>query len=151
MTTQLSPSFTLEELTYSTTAKRQGLDNTPNDQQVAELKRLCQTLLEPTRALLGVPFHVDSGFRSPAVNNAVGSTASHSAHLDGRAADVIPMKADLRACFDKVRQSNLPFDQIIIECGAWLHMAIAPQGSEPRRQSLIATGSPGHWSYQPAP
>ncbi len=152
MATPLSPNFTLEEMTFSVTALRRGLDNTPNSQQLAELKRLCETLLEPARALLALPFHVDSGFRSPALNAAVGSTAPHSAHLDGRAADIIPIGADLRMCFDKLRHSPLlPFDQIIIECNSWLHMAISPQGSAPRRESLMATGSPGHWSYQRVP
>lgn len=151
MATPLSPNFTLEEMTYSATALRRGIDNTPNPQHIAELKRLCDTLLEPARALLGVPFHIDSGFRSPALNTAVGSTAPNSAHLFGRAADVVPQNSDLRACFDKIRHSPLPYDQIIIECNAWLHMAIAPVGTQPRRQSLIASGSPGHWSYQPAP
>lgn len=145
MTTQLTEHFSLEELTFSQTALRLGIPNDPNADQLGNLHILCETLLEPARALLGVPFSVDSGFRSLPLNHAVGG-ARNSAHLDGRAADCKP-QMDLQEAFDKLRHSDLVFDQIIFECHAWIHLAIAANGEEPRRQALTASGGPGHWSY----
>jgi hypothetical protein len=55
---------------------------------------------------------------------------------------------DLREAFDRLRSSDLPYDQIIFECNAWLHLAIAKAREIPRRQALTATGGPGHWAYQ---
>jgi hypothetical protein len=141
----LTPHFTLDELLRSEAALRQGIPNQPNDEQLHNLQRLCEVLLEPARAILG-PIHVNSGFRSPALNEAVHG-AHNSAHLDGRAADLIPVNYDLRRAFDTLRVSSLPFDQIIIECNAWIHLAVARKGETPRRQALSAFGTPGHWTY----
>jgi zinc D-Ala-D-Ala carboxypeptidase len=141
--------FTLEELEFSQLASRQGIDNIPDANEVMQLATLCRLVLEPARALLGVPLHVDSGFRSPAINNLVGG-APDSAHLDGRAADVIPIGLELRAAFATLKASDIPFDQLIIECNEWLHLSIAKPGVEPRHQTLAATGKPGRWTYVPA-
>ena len=144
----LSPNFALDEMLRSQTALRLGLANTPSDAQVDNLKRLCMTLLEPVRSLLGCPLHVDSGYRSPIVNAAVGGSVD-SAHMDGRAADVIPIGVSLQDAFDAIqRNTALPWDQLIGECGpAWLHLAVAKDGSVPRRQVLTCSGIPGHWTY----
>lgn len=144
---QLSENFTLEEMTRSQTALRQGIDNTPTATQITRLTVLCETLLEPARKLLGVPLHIDSGFRCPALNTAVGG-ASTSAHLDGRAADIVPIGLTLQEAFDTLRKSDLPYDQIITECNAWIHIAIAANGTRPRRQMLAAKGSAGNWKYE---
>lgn len=150
--TQLSHNFTLQELTRSQAAFRLGVDNQPGPSELANLARLAHDLLEPVRTLLGVPLHVDSGFRCEAVNKAVGSTSKHSAHLDGRAADIIPVGMDLREAFDKIRHApGLPLDQIIIECNAWIHLAIAPAGQQPRHMALEAIGKPGQWAYSTVP
>lgn len=142
----LSPNFTLQEMTFSQTAARLGVDNTPNDEQLANLVRLCETLLEPARLMLEVPLHVDSGFRSPHINQLVGG-ASNSAHMEGRAADVLPIGMGLQEAFDKLRHDGLPYDQIIIECNAWIHLSIPALDAMARRQALTASGGPGHWSY----
>ena len=144
--TQLSPNFTLEELLSSQTALRRGIKNVPTPDEVLNLHRLATTLLEPIRALLGVPLHVDSGYRSPVLNAMIGG-AKDSAHLDGRAADLVPIGMGLREAFDKIRASALPLDQIIIECGAWIHVAIAPDGQPPRLMALVGSGRPGNWTY----
>jgi len=145
---QLSPNFTLEELVFSQTASRLGIDNTPPAVALEELGRLCATLLEPARTVLGVPLHVDSGYRCPELNSRIGG-ASASAHMEGRAADLIPIGVPLATAFETLRtQADLPYDQIIFECAAWIHLAIAPPGAEPRRQALTATGNPGAWQYQ---
>lgn len=144
----LTPHFSLDELIFSEVALRHGMDNTPSAGQVASLTRLCAELLEPVRLILGVPMHINSGFRSIEVNGAVGGTHT-SAHMSGEAADFVPIGLDLRTTFDMLRaRSELPYDQIIIECAAWIHIAIAPEGLAPRRQALMATGHAGAWAYQ---
>lgn len=144
--TQLSPNFTLEELTFSEAALRLGVDNTPDEEAIANLTRLATTILEPMRALLDLPVHINSGYRSFEVNQRVGG-ATKSAHLLGNAADTVPIGMQLRAAFDKIRASGIPFDQLILECNAWCHISQAPVGTEPRRQALLASGGPGHWTY----
>src|SRR6266581_1329607 len=104
----LSEHFSLDELTFSQIALRHGIDNTPDDAEIANLIELCTTLLEPCRGILGAPLYIDSGFRF----------------------------------------APLPYDQIIFECAAWIHIAIAPAGQKPRREALTATGRPGAWVYQ---
>lgn len=116
-------------------ALRRGLDNTPNAGEIRNLTVLAETVLEPIRALLGVPLHINSGYRCPAVNLAVGGKAN-SAHLDGRAADFVPIGMYLRDAFVKIAASDIPFDQLIVEYGSWIHVAIARQGVDPRREVL---------------
>lgn len=151
--TQLSQHFTLEELTFSQEAQRLGIDNTPSSAVVAELGRLANDLLEPSRAILAAHFGreisigVDSGYRCPALNTRIGG-AVHSAHMVGRAADTRPIGVPLQEAFDVLRETGLPFDQIIFECQAWIHLAIAAEDTEPRREALTATGHPGAWQYQ---
>lgn len=145
--TALSPNFSLEELTFSEMALRRGWKNDPAPLALDNLKRLCETVLEPIRAAFGVPIHINSGYRSAQINRAVGG-ASGSAHLIGRAADIVPIGIPLQMAFDHIRGMNLPLDQAIFECQAWIHVAIAPEGEGPRREFLTATGMPGNWTYQ---
>lgn len=146
----LSEHFTLEELVLSQSAMRMGINNDPDPAQVANLTRLCHTLLEPVREILRVPLHIDSGFRSVELNRYIGG-APDSAHIDGRAADLVPLSASsakaLEGAFILLRTSSLPYDQCILECNAWIHIAIAPFDAVPRRQALTATGRPGAWKY----
>lgn len=145
----LSPHFSLAELTFSQTAARLGMDNTPTPEGTDNLARLCNQLLEPLRALLGVPIHVDSGYRSPLVNAAVGGVIT-SAHCDGRAADFIPIGMGLDAAFGRIHESELSFDQVIREFppSGWIHIGIAPAGKLPRRQVLIAERIDGRTVYR---
>jgi hypothetical protein len=144
--TALSDHFTLGELIFSQKALRLGIDNTPAPDKVANLTRLATAILEPARVILGVPLHVDSGYRCSVLNADVGG-AIHSAHMDGRAADIVPVGLSLVAAFAMLKRSAIPFDQLIIECGAWLHMSVAADGAVPRGEFLSATGSPGDWHY----
>jgi hypothetical protein len=82
----LSEHFTLEELTRCELAARKGIDNTPTAEIERNLPALCTVLLEPTRTLLGVPMHANSGYRSFRLNIAVGGSET-SAHLRGAACD----------------------------------------------------------------
>jgi hypothetical protein len=141
-----TPHFSLEELSRSDVALRRGWDNTPNAGEQANLRRLCETLLEPVRVMLGVTVQVSSGFRSPMLNQAIGGAAG-SAHMDGRAADFVPQGISLQEAFDEIRLSSLPYDQVIIECGAWIHLACAREGENPRRMALKASGHAGAWVY----
>jgi hypothetical protein len=144
---RLSPHFTLAEMTRSQTALRLGINNAAPTEAVAELRRLCALLLEPIRALLGTSLFVSSGYRCTTLNQAVGG-ASASAHLAGRAADLIPAGVSLPTAFEMIRLSALPFDQVILECNAWIHVAVAESGRVPRRQAMTGSGGPGHWSYK---
>jgi len=130
----LTEHFTLEELTH--TDHRQ-YDNTPNDAELANLKRLAELLELVKVALGGKPIMVNSAFRSKQVNDAVGSKDT-SQHRVGCAADIrVPgMTPDqvVRAVID----AKLPFDQIIREFDAWTHISVVNDiGHLPRRQALI--------------
>lgn len=146
----LSPHFSLAEMTRSQTAERLGLDNTPTPEAVEALAALCRLVLEPLRIILGVPIHVDSGYRSPAVNSAVGG-AKTSAHLSGRAADIVPVGMSLDRAYTILKGGYLQLDQVIREFppGGWIHVSIAAAGQVPRRQFLIAERVGGATQYRP--
>jgi hypothetical protein len=132
----LSPNFTLQELTVSEIAARRNLDNTPNATEVANLVRVAE-LLEQVRALLGKPILVNSAFRSKPVNDAVGSRDT-SQHRLGCAADIrvpgLTPKQVVQACID----AKIPFDQIIEEFDSWTHISVPnTKEQQPRRQALI--------------
>ena len=146
--TQLSPHFTLEELTDSATATAHGIDNTAPSGIVYELTRLCENALERARAIWGVPVHVNSGYRCPALNSAVGGAAT-SEHLFGRAADLVPSGLNLLDAFNAIRTSDVEYDQLIIEDNEWIHIGMPAAGDTPRRQALVAVGHKGAWHYTP--
>lgn len=133
----LTPHFTLAELTHSQTAAREGLDNTPSAEMVDALRKTAE-LLERVRALLGKPILVSSGYRSPLVNRAVRG-AAHSAHMLGCAADFScpAFGSPLKICH-AIAASDISFDQLIHEYRAWVHIAWAPH---PRRQVLTIDGA----------
>ena len=142
----LSEHFTYVEMTFSETALRKGIDNTPSAPDLDNLRRLCATILEPLRLLWGVPIHVNSGYRSAIINHLVGGDPT-SSHMEGRAVDTVPVGLDLTRAFAAIRNSRLPFDKIIIKCNAWIHIAIADEGQPTRKVAMMASGGPGHWVY----
>lgn len=143
---KLSPNFELSELLHSELAIRKGIDNTPTSAIVAELQRLAREILQPLRDHLGRPVVVSSGYRSPALNRAVGGSPN-SAHMQGRAADItVPGVKPREVCLAIV-ELGLPFDQVILEGGSWCHVAIAGDGVVPRRQQLTAVFGPGGVAY----
>ena len=132
--TQLSPHFTLEELTHT---DHREFDNTPNASELANLTRLAAFLETVKTALGGKPVMINSAFRSKQVNDAVGSKDS-SQHRIGCAADIrVPgMTPDevVRALI----AADLPFDQIIREFDRWTHISVPNgAGDKPRKQALI--------------
>jgi hypothetical protein len=122
----LSPHFTLEELTRSEVALRNGWDNTPTLAETENLQRLAQLLEKVKEAVGGKPVMINSGFRSKQVNDAVGSKDS-SQHRLGCAADIrvpgMTPKQVVEACI----AAAVPFDQIILEFDAWTHISV-PNG-----------------------
>ena len=146
--TQLSDHFTLEEAVTSATAARLGIDNTPSPAIIAALTRTCDVACEPARAIWGVPVHVNSAYRCPELNKAVGGVPT-SEHQYGCAFDLVPQGLELIDAFRAIRNSDIPFDQLIIENNEWIHLGITPDGSAPRRQCLIAQGHSGDWHYVP--
>jgi zinc D-Ala-D-Ala carboxypeptidase len=131
----LSPHFTLEELTFSQTASRLGIDNTPTPGALANLHDLAGAL-EEVRSLFGRAIIISSGYRSEALNRAVGGSAN-SAHRLGMAADFTsPPSSPLDLC-RMIVASDLAFDQLIFEFD-WVHFAIGPQF---RQQVLTVNGS----------
>ncbi len=130
----LSEHFTLAELTH--TDHRQ-FDNTPNDQELANLVRVAELLEQVKSAIGGKPIMVNSAFRSKQVNDAVGSKDT-SQHRLGCAADIRVPGMTPDAVVRAVIAAKLPFDQIIREFDAWTHISVANDiGHFPRRQALI--------------
>lgn len=136
---QLSEHFSLEEMTQSQTASRLGLDNTPSDQVTDNLRATCEKF-EAVRDLLGLPITVTSGYRSPAVNKAVGGVGT-SAHCEGWAVDFIcPAFGSPYQIAEKIMASGLRFDQLIME-HTWVHIAFAPAM---RQQPLTLVAGGGY-------
>ena len=136
---RLSEHFTLAELTRSQWAARRGVDNTPPP-EVLEALRDTAGRMEQVRTLLGAPVTVSSGYRSPRVNAAVGG-ARASAHLTGRAVDFTcpAYGTPLEVC-RAIEASDLAFDRLIHEFGAWTHLSFDPRA---RRQLLPVDRPPG--------
>ena len=132
---KITKNFSLEELTFSQTAARLGIDNSPTPAALDNLVRLAG-MLENARFMLGVPIFVSSGYRCPALNNRVGG-AANSQHLFGLAADfTAPAFGSPLAVAEAIAGSGMGFDQLIAEFGKWVHVSVPPDGAEPRRQRL---------------
>ena len=133
---KLSPNFTLEELTQSETAARLGLDNTPDEKVKANLVRLAK-FLEEVRAILKRPIMVNSAYRSPKVNQAIGSKST-SQHCIGCAADIRVPGLTPDNIVKEIIKTNLEYDQLIREFDSWVHISIPNNfADKPRRQVLI--------------
>lgn len=130
----MTPHFTLAELTY--TDHRQ-FDNTPNEKELANLKRLALFLEAVKDALDGRPIIINSGFRSKQVNDAVGSKDT-SQHRLGCAVDIRVPGLTPDQVVRAVIAANLPYDQIIREFDRWTHISIPNEPARaPRKQALI--------------
>jgi hypothetical protein len=139
----LSKNFGLDEFVKSSTAKQKGIDNTPGPIQIANLSALVQNVLQPLRDAMGFPVIVTSGYRSPALNQAIGG-ATNSQHMNGEAADIVGQ--DKAKMFNYIKD-NLPFDQLIWEAGNsvqpdWVHVSYRAVGN--RKQILQYTPGQGY-------
>ena len=130
----LTPSFTLEELTHT---DHREFDNAPNEDELANLYRLAD-FLEQVKALLGgKTIIVNSAFRSKAVNDAVGSS-DKSQHRRGCAADIRVPGMTPDEVVSAIIGSGLPYDQVIREFDRWTHVSIPnTEDSTPREMALI--------------
>lgn len=141
----LSAHFTLAEFVVSQEAARRGLDNTPPAELMPALIRTAQGL-EAVRVRLGcAPIIVTSGYRSKAVNAAVGGTAG-SQHMRGEAADIIvPRFGGPTEVATALRDGGIEYDQLILEYGRWVHISFS---AKPRHQALIIdrAGTRPMWS-----
>ena len=131
--------FTIEELTKSDTAKKEHIDNTPNDEQVGYLNALIDNVLDPLREAYGSALHVNSGFRCDALNRLVGGVKnSHHRCLNGYAAADITTrnKKENKVVFDLARQLNLPYCELGNESNySWIHISYNPH--DIRREVFI--------------
>ena len=122
--------FTYEELTRSDTATKLHIDNFPyfNQQVLGNLRALVENTLDPLRSIWGKPIRVNSGYRCPKLNAAVGG-ATNSSHMKGQAADITAgSKADNKRLWDLLVESPIPFTKVINEKNfSWLHVSFDVQ------------------------
>ena len=147
----LSKNFTLQEYIKSQTALRQGIDNTPSDEHLASAKKLFEMVVQPVRDHFGVTV-INSGYRGPALNAAVGGSAT-SQHCRGEAVDI---ECPGTPNYDVALwiEQNLDFDQLILEFytpgipdSGWVHVSYKSEGN--RKQSLTAMKEDGKTVYKP--
>lgn len=146
----LTKNFTLEEMTKSETALRNGMDNTPGEAEIASLRVLCEKVLQPVRDHYGRGVKVNSGFRHPEVNAKVGGSKT-SDHCKGQAADIeIPgvPNAELAQWI----ADNMDYTQLILEFytpgipdSGWVHVSYVPDNL--KKQNLTATKKDGKTVY----
>jgi len=133
----LSPNFTLAELTVSETAARNGLDNTPGPIAYQNLVRLANFLEEVKKVLGGKPIMINSAYRGPEVNAHVGGS-KNSQHMVGCAADIRVPGMTPNEVVKAIIASKLQYDQLIREFDSWTHISIPnEESSTPRGQTLI--------------
>jgi uncharacterized protein YcbK (DUF882 family) len=137
----LSANFSLKELTKSDTATRLGIDNTPNEETIDNLKMLCEKVLQPVRDHFGKSVTVNSGYRSSETNQATGGSKS-SNHVKGQAAD-IEIAGVANADLAQWIMDNLDYTQLILEFytqgvpdSGWVHVSYDPNNL--KKQELTA-------------
>lgn len=133
---RLSAHFTLAEFETSQTAARRGIDNRVPERLMPNLQRLVGALEQVRQIAGGNSLRISSGYRAPQVNALVGGSAT-SDHMDARAADfTIPsFGTPLELCL-LIAGSEIQYDQLIHEFGAWVHMSVPGQGQRARRRNL---------------
>lgn len=134
----MSEHFSLEEMTWSDTARSNGIPNTPGPKERLALANLCQKILEPVRKKFGLPITVTSGYRSEALNRAVGGSRT-SQHMTGDAADIVCRSTTNTALFrlmeQMVKNGEIEVGQLIWEGGtagtpAWIHVSNPREGKK---------------------
>ena len=151
---RLSQNFTLAEMIKSQTAERKGINNNPNEDNIENLQRLCEHILQPVREHYGKVVSVSSGFRSPELCVAIGSSVN-SQHASGQAAD-FEIYGIANAELAKYIIDTLDFDQLILEFhnpeepnSGWIHCSYKNK-EENRKQVLRAyRNDDGKTVYEP--
>lgn len=134
---RISKYITIDEATLSPTALRLGIDNTPNDEVLVNMKLVAERCFEPIREWYGKPIKVNSFYRCDALNKAVKGSAT-SQHVQGKAIDITTgTKAGNKLIYDWAKE-NLIFDQLINEYDySWVHISYNKNNN--RNQTLIIT------------
>ena len=145
---KLSDNFSLIEFTKSQTAERKGIENTPNEIHTIAMEALCHNILERVRSAFGKPVMINSGYRSPALCEAIGSKST-SQHCNGEAAD-IEIYGVSNYDLAKYIENNLNFDQLILECwdgvepnSGWVHVSYVGDTTN-RKDVLTYTKADGY-------
>ena len=148
---KISHNITYAEAIHSNTAKRKGIENIPNENQIAAMMTIAEMIFQPLRSYVGGPIKITSFFRSPELNQAIGGSKS-SQHCKGQAMDlddVYGHKTNAEM-FDYIRE-NLDFDQLIWEFGDdnnpnWIHVSYVDK-QENRNRCLKAYKKNGKTKY----
>jgi len=145
---KLSDNFSIIEFTKSQTAERKGIQNNPNEIHTIAMVELCLNVLERVRSAFGKPVTINSGYRSPALCEAIGSKST-SQHCDGEAAD-IEIYGVSNYDLAKYIENNLNFDQLILECwdgiepnSGWVHVSYVNENAN-RKEVLTYTRQNGY-------
>ena len=134
----ISKHISYREGVYSITATRLGIDNTPNDEQLDNMELVAEEVFEPLRAYVGGPIKINSFFRCPELNKAIGGS-SKSQHCRGQAIDIDDTfhHATNAEMYNFIKE-NLDFDQLIWEFGDddnpnWVHVSyVSPKDNRGR-------------------
>lgn len=163
MSTKLSENFTLEEMLVSSTARKYGIDNTPDAVSKANMTLLCSKLLQPIRNGYGKSIIVSSGYRCPALNTKIGGSKT-SQHMRGQAADINDgtgykqggeARYEANAKLFAYIYDKGGYDQLINEFPdaqgrpQWIHVSYNPNLKKQRGQALVAKKVNGKTVYLP--
>lgn len=133
---QFTTNFSLYELLLTSHRRFDEEQYNPPTEVIENLRALCVNILQPLREALNSPVNLNSGYRCPSLNQAIGG-ARNSQHMTGHAADIIDLNNGNENLFKKIKQLDLPFDQMIDEFGfRWVHVSYDPVRN--RRQILQA-------------
>ena len=153
----LSPHFSLKEMTDSQTAVRYGIANVPSEQEIENLRRLCQGTLEPLREALQLPVVITSGFRTKALNDKLAHSSERSQHMQGQAADLyigsgltvqgsgLSRRELLIKAFREILQNpKIDYDQLILYPN-FIHVSYVSK--EHNRHNILKARSDGKLGY----
>ena len=148
----ISAHISYKESVYSTTAKRRGINNVPNDEQLANMELVAEEVFEPLRAYVGGPIKINSFFRCPDLNKAIGGS-SKSQHCKGQAIDIDDTfgRATNAEMYHFIKE-HLNFDQLIWEFGDdnnpdWVHVSYVSDEKN-RNRCLKAYRESGKTKYK---
>ena len=132
-----SPNFSMDELTHSDTAARHGIDNTPNDNEKENLYKLAMEMEDVRELLNNKPIFISSGYHCLALNELLGSKKT-SSHIKGLAADFTCRQFGTpNEIVFALINSDIPYDQVILEFDRWVHISFCEDEETPRRQALV--------------